>query len=123
MPNLSVLRVAALKHAYLAACVALGEIPDTDHAAAVRGLLVVTRDRERREQQPETGLSRGLRLARSDQPAEGPTVLLVALVDDESQPKDFGSRSLARCCLVASGRVALVGGRPKARGRSANGVA
>ncbi len=90
VPNPKVWRVAALKHAYLAACLALGEVPDTDHAAAVRGVLVATRDRERGQLPPETGLSKGLRLARSHQPAQGPTVLLVALVDAEGRPTDYG---------------------------------
>ncbi len=90
VPNPRVWRVAALKHAYLAACLALGEIPNTNHAGAVRGVLVATRDRERGELPPETGLSKGLRLARSHQPAQGPTVLLVALVDAEGLPKDYG---------------------------------
>lgn len=90
VPNPRVWRMAALKHAYLAACLALGEVPDTDHAAAVRAVLVATRDRERGQLPPETGLSKGLRLARSHQPAQGPTVLLVALVDAEGRPTDYG---------------------------------
>jgi HNH endonuclease len=90
VPNPRVWRLAALKHAYLAACLALREIPNTDHAAAVRGVLVAARDGEGGELPPETGLSKGLRLARSHKPAEGPTVLLVALVDAEGQPKDYG---------------------------------
>ncbi len=51
---------------------------------------MATRDRERGELPLETGLSKGLRLARSHHPAQGPTVLLVALVDAEGRPKDYG---------------------------------
>jgi hypothetical protein len=36
--------LAALKHAYLAACLYLREIPDTDHARAVRADLLAARD-------------------------------------------------------------------------------
>lgn len=33
-----------MKHAYLGACLALGEIPDTPHAQQVRADLVAARD-------------------------------------------------------------------------------
>lgn len=90
IPNPRVWRMAALKHAYLAACLALGEVPATDHAAYVRGVLVTTRDSERGQLPPDTGLSQGLRVAQSHQPARGPTILLVALVDDDGLPLDYG---------------------------------
>lgn len=90
IPNPRVWRVAALKHAYLAACLALGDIPDTEHAAYIRGVLVATRDGKRGDLPPETGLSTGLRLSRSHQPAQGPTILLVALVDAHGTPVDYG---------------------------------
>ena len=90
IPNPRVWRVAALKHAYLAACLALGEIPNTQHAAYVRGVLVATRDGKRGELPPETNLAKGLRLAQSNQPAQGPTVLLAALVDALGEPVDYG---------------------------------
>jgi hypothetical protein len=89
IPNPRVWRVA-LKRTYLAACLALGEIPNTQHAAYVRGLLVATREGQRGELPPETGLARGLRMAQSHHPAQGPTVLLVALVDAEGKPLDDG---------------------------------
>lgn len=90
IPNPRVWRVAALKHAYLAACLALGEVPNTEHAAYVRGVLLTTRDTDRGQLPPETGLSKGLRVAQSHQPAQGPTILLVALIDDDGQPLDYG---------------------------------
>jgi hypothetical protein len=90
IPNPRVWRVAALKHAYLAACLALGEIPDTDHAAALRGILVLTRDAERGELPPENNLSMTLRVAQSNQPAHGPTILLAALVNAEDEIVDYG---------------------------------
>jgi hypothetical protein len=61
IPNPRAWRVAALKHAYLAACLSLGDVPNTEHAAYVRGVLVATRDGERGSPPPETGLTKGLR--------------------------------------------------------------
>lgn len=82
--------IAALKHAYLAACLTLGEVPSTDHAAAIRGLLITARDGARGELPPKTGLTTGLRIARTGVPATGPTVQLVALVDADGSPLDYG---------------------------------
>lgn len=90
IPNPRVWRVAALKHAYLAACLALGEIPNTDHAAALRGVLVMTRDARRGEFPPESNLAKTIRVAQSNQPAQGPTILLVALVDVDNEIVDYG---------------------------------
>jgi len=90
IPNPRVWRVAALKHAYLAACLALGDIPNTDHAAALRGVLVRTRDAKRGELPPENNLAQTIRIAQSNQPAQGPTLLLVALVDEDNDIVDYG---------------------------------
>lgn len=90
IPDPRVWRVAALKHAYLAACLALGEIPNTDHAAFLRGILVMTRDSKRGELPPENTLAKTIRIAQSNQPAQGPTVLLVALVDADDEIVDYG---------------------------------
>lgn len=89
-PDPRVWRVAVLKHAYLGACLALGEIPTTDHAAAIRGLLVRTRDAVRGELPPDSNLARTIRIAKSHQPANCPTVLLVALVDADNTIVDYG---------------------------------
>jgi hypothetical protein len=59
IPNPRVWRVAALKHAYLGACLSLGEIPNTEHAAYVRGVLIAARDGDKGGLPPETGLSKG----------------------------------------------------------------
>jgi hypothetical protein len=90
IPNPRVWRVAALKHAYLAACLALGEIPNTDRAAVLRGVLVMTRDARRGELPPENNLAKTIRITQSNQPAHGPTILLVALVDADDEIVDYG---------------------------------
>lgn len=100
IPNPRVWRVAALKHAYLAACLALGEIPNTAHAAALRGVLLATRDARRGELPPENNLAKTIRIARSNQPAHGTTVLLVALVDAANEIVDYGL-SLAGTLFVS----------------------
>lgn len=122
VPNPRMWRVAALKHAYLAACLALGEVPDTDHAAAVRGVLVATRDRERGELPPETGLSKGSAVGAVAPSCPGPDG--AAGCPGGRRGPAQGLRVLVRwhaVCLVAAGRVTLLGGRPKARGCSARG--
>ena len=43
-PSMPLVRVAALKHAYLAACMAVGDIPDSEAAVRVREYLVSVRD-------------------------------------------------------------------------------
>jgi hypothetical protein len=90
IPNPRVWRVAVLKHAYLAACLALGEIPSTHHAAVLRGVLVTTRDARRGELPPENNLAKTMRIAQSNQPAQGPTVILGALVGEDDEIVDYG---------------------------------
>lgn len=91
IPNPRVWRVAALKHAYLAACLALGEIPNTIHAAALRGVLVASRDLKRGELPPESNLAKTIRIAQSNQPVlQAPTVTLVALVSADDEIVDYG---------------------------------
>lgn len=83
-------RMAALKHAYLGACLALGEIPDSPMAQRVRADLVAARDSKGAEHIPESRIAGGLRVARSYRAAQGPTVVLAALLDDEGVMQDGG---------------------------------
>jgi hypothetical protein len=82
--------VAALKHAYLGACLALGEIPNTTHAQQVRADLVAARDWKPPARFPTSRIAGGLRVAKSGRPAQGPTVVLAALVDDDDVVRDWG---------------------------------
>ena len=58
IPNPRVWRTAAMKHAYLGACLALGEIPDTAHARQVRADLVAVRDSKKCEPFPGSRICR-----------------------------------------------------------------
>ena len=58
-------QVAALKHAYLAACINLGEVPTGAEAAAIRNELVVARDAPKHLPLPSSPRAASLRLFRS----------------------------------------------------------
>lgn len=90
IPITKVWRMAALKHAYLGACLALGEVPGSPMAQRVRADLVGARDSKWAEPFPESRIAGGLRVARSYRAAQGPTVVLAALVDDEGVMLDGG---------------------------------
>ena len=49
-----------------------------------------TRDAKRGELPPENNLAQTIRIAQSNQPAQGPTLLLVALVDEDNDIVDYG---------------------------------
>lgn len=83
-------RLAALKHAYLGACLALGEIPNTPHAEQVRADLIAARDWRRGETFPESRIAGGLRVAQTYRAAQGPTVVLASLINDDGEPVDHG---------------------------------
>jgi hypothetical protein len=51
---------------------------------------VATRDAPRGELPPENNLAKTIRIAQLHQPALGPTILLVALVDDDDHIVDYG---------------------------------
>ena len=50
----------------------------------------MTRDARRGELPPENNLAKTIRIAQSNQPAHGPTILLVALVNADDEIVDYG---------------------------------
>lgn len=92
-------QAAALKHAYLAACVCLRQIPMTPLADQVRAELLAVRDATRGHE-PFGEIAAGLRLSRSYAPASGPAVSLVALRSDGGEIVDVGL-SLAGTLFVS----------------------
>ena len=90
---------AALKHAYLAACVCLRQIPMTPLADQVRAELLAVRDATRGKE-PLGEIAAGLRLSRSYAPATDPAVSLVALQTDSGEVVDVGL-SLAGTLFVS----------------------
>lgn len=77
-------RLAALKHAYLAACLHLREIPDTGEAHRIRSDLVAARDATTFELLPHSAAAAALGLARSFAPPNGPPLALLAMPAVES---------------------------------------
>lgn len=99
-PDPRIWRVAVLKHAYLAACLALGDVPDTEHAAVLRGVLVQARDTTKGGVPASSNLAKTLRIYKSGRAAQGPTVVLAGLVDSDGSVLDWGL-SLAGTLFVS----------------------
>ena len=68
----------------------LGEVPDTPHSRQVRADLLAARDSKKSESFPESRIAGGLRIAQSHEPAQGPTIVPAALVDEEGVAQDYG---------------------------------
>ncbi len=71
-------RLALLKHAYLAACLHLGTVPDTATARSIRADLLAARDAPRSTRPPESEAANRLKVYRSDVGVQGPPLALVA---------------------------------------------
>lgn len=90
VPDHAVWSLAALKHAYLGACLLLQRVPDSPLAQQVRNDLVAVRDAAARQALPGSAIAKSLRTARSMKRASGPTVSLVALVLPDGTIADAG---------------------------------
>ena len=77
-PEKSRAKVAALKHAYLAACLALGQIPEGPHADKIRDLLVATRDLDRDAELPSSQIVEDTAIWRTHTAPSGPSLALMA---------------------------------------------
>lgn len=78
LPDPARWRLAALKHAYLAACCHLGAIPDTVSAEQIRALLVAAREAPPRSPAELPSIAAGLGIGRTDGPPQGPPLALMA---------------------------------------------
>lgn len=94
-------RVAARKHAYLGACLALAEISNTPHAERVRADLIAAREWRRGEPFPESRVAAGLRVAQTYQVAQGSTVVLASLIDDDDGGQVDHGLSFAGTLIVS----------------------
>lgn len=100
LPSPQRYRLAALKSAYLAACLLLRTIPDTPEANAVRAELTGVRDLRRRQRIEGGPMATRLRLGRSQGPAvPGEVALVQTRPSDGSKPEI--AISLARTLLVS----------------------
>ena len=77
-PDMARVRLAALKHAYLTACLAMGTIPQSATAERIRVDLLAARDIRAREPMPHSSVAAGLELGRTYAPPSGPAVAIMA---------------------------------------------
>lgn len=75
-PNPRLYKLAALKHAYLAACLDLRAIPQTLRADLIRGDLVAARDAPSRREIPASEYALSMPLMRTHEQPRGPLVAL-----------------------------------------------
>ncbi len=95
-----VIKLAALKHAYLAACLHLEEIPQTPMARAIRADLVAARDAPDKYSLPESDIAASLVLAKTYNVPVGPPLALVS-VESATEPRLAGvGISLAGAIMV-----------------------
>lgn len=82
-------RIAALKHAYLAACLHARSIPTTAAAETLRSELLAARDAPNNRSVPASSIAAGLQLGRSFAPQEAPP-LAVCSVRTDDEPESVG---------------------------------
>jgi len=99
-PDRARYRLAALKSAYLGACLLLRSIPETPEAAGVRAELIAARDAPRRAQLEESEHCAALQLWRTHGPAAPGEIALVRIrPSDGSEP--LIAISLARTLFMS----------------------
>lgn len=82
-------KVAALKHAYLAACLHLQRIPQTAEASTIRSDLLAVRDADKGAPFPRSGHAERLSLYRSHRPPQGPPLaIVVTRQEDDTSPRE-----------------------------------
>jgi hypothetical protein len=99
-PDLRRVRIAALKSAYLGACLVTGEILTTPEADQVRAELLAARDLRRRDAMTLGPAARAIRIARSHGPASPGHVALVHAQPSNNSDPHFAI-SLAGTLLVS----------------------
>ena len=85
-PEPSRYRTAALKHAYLAACLHLQTIPSGEEAEAVRAALLQARDADRRRALSMSEAAERIRILRSSAGPQGPPLALVTTAAEGVTP-------------------------------------
>jgi hypothetical protein len=65
------------KHAYLAACLHLREIPTSGHARPIRGDLLAARDATKPDELPDSAIANSVGMARSFATPQGPPLALM----------------------------------------------
>lgn len=94
-------RLAALKHAYLAACLYLGYVPAIPDAEAIRADLLSARDSPKRSRPPASEHADRLAIYQSHAPPKGPPLAIVATRLDEPAARREYLISLAGVMFVS----------------------
>jgi hypothetical protein len=94
-------RIAALKHAYLAACLHLGFVPGTPSAHRIRSDLLRAREALSRADVPSSDPAARLEMHRSYAAPQGPPLGLVQNVNEEGEAYGDVMISLAGVVLVS----------------------
>ncbi len=76
--------LALLKHAFLAACLYMKCVPETDEIQQIRSELITARDWDMRRRPPESEAASRLRVYRSESGRQGPPLALVVKDPDEA---------------------------------------
>ena len=100
-PDPSRFKLAALEHAYLAACLYLGYVPLFSEAEQIRAELVAARDTPRRLPPPPSAHAERLALYRSDLPPQGAPLAIVATRPDDPNERPEYLISLAGTLFVS----------------------
>ena len=93
-------QLAALKNAYLGACLLIGEIPETPEADAIRAELIRVRDSPPRQRPEKSDLCAGLLIARTAGPAVPGEIALAVIQESATDPPMYAV-SLARTLMVS----------------------
>lgn len=99
VPDARRVRIALLKHAYLAACLYLGYVPDIHDAVVIRKALLAARDAPRSHGSPGESAADGLAVYLSGRPAAGPALAIM-----ETQSTD-NAQGVPRYLISLAGTV------------------
>jgi hypothetical protein len=94
-------KLAALKHAYLAACLYLGYVPNFTEADQIRADLLAARDTPRRLPPPPSTYAERLSLYRSERPPQGPPLAIMVTRPNDLEENPEYLISLAGTLLVS----------------------
>lgn len=98
-PDTRRILIALLKHAYLAACLYLGYVPDIDEAVDIRKALLAARSAPRSEGPPDVPAADRLAVYLSGRPAAGPPLAIM-----ETQPAET-TQGVPRYLISLAGTV------------------
>lgn len=93
--------LALLKHAYLAASLCLGHVPDTESVRAARADLIAARDAPKGKRLPDSAAAKRITVHRSHVGRQGPPLALVAKYNEETDDEPELMISLAGVLFVS----------------------